>query len=570
MAPLPSLAEEFPAPDLGTWRALVEKGLKGADFDQRLLARTEDGIPLPPLFTRHDELPEPGLPGTAPWVRGSAAARTGWDIRALCRLPDPLAANRAILADLAGGASSILLDAADLDPADLRLVLDGVMLDLAPVYLRRSIEDLQRRDLLPAGVIVVHDPVECWAAGLVDAPGRMLDAISGEGFARMPDLRLAVGGAVFDDAGASDAEEIGLTAAAVIGHARRLDEMGVAPELALGRMILGVTTSADFFAGIAKLRALRRLWGRLTEVLGIDLPPVVHATTSARMLARYDASTNLLRNTIAAAAAGMGGADAVTVLPHDHAIGLPKPFAARMARNIQNVLQEESRLGLVADPAGGSWYVEQLTDGLAKAAWAIVNKVEAAGGLDAACRDGLVEALLAERREARRQRIATRERTIVGISRFSDAAERTAPSRPAEPERRLPRVRDAAPFEDLRERVLAAETPPVRIVTLGPATRHAARLGFGLDLFAAAGLRTVVTDDAGSGSARLSVLAGADEDYAEQGPDLARRLAASGEVHLLGRPKALEETLRAAGVTRFVAQGEDMVAYLGEVVERLA
>jgi methylmalonyl-CoA mutase len=571
VSPLPSLADDFPTPDLATWQALVEKGLKGADFEKRLVARSEDGLRIPPLFTRADELLEPGLPGSAPWVRGSGAGRTSWDIRTLCRLRDPVAANRAILADLAGGASSVLLEAQGLGPDELRVMLDGVMLDLAPVFLRRGPDDLRRQDVLPAGAVALYDPVEAWASGAVDAPGKMTEAVVADGFARLPGVRLAVGGPVFDDAGASDGLEIGLTIAAAIGHARCMEELGVAPEMALGRMILGAATGADFFAGIAKLRALRRLWARVTEIVGAAVAPVVHATTSARMLTRYDPATNLLRNTIAAAAAGMGGADAVTVLPHDHARGLPEPFAARMARNIQNVLQEESRLGLVTDPVGGSWYVEQLTDGLAKAGWAVVQKVEATGGLDAACTGGLVAEMLAERRAERAKRIATRAKAIVGVSRFADAGERSVPPREVPAERRLPRLRDAAPFEELRDRVLEVEAAPVLIATLGPAARHTARLGFGLDLFAAVGLRTVVGDQPGQVGARLVVIAGADEDYAADASDLTRRLrAADMEVHLLGRPGALEDELRAAGVARFVAEGQDVVAYLADVVERLA
>jgi methylmalonyl-CoA mutase len=343
--------------------------------------------------------------------------------------------------------------------------------------------------------------------------------------------------------------------------------------VALARMILGVTTGADFFAGIAKLRALRRLWARVTEAIGVDVAPSVHAMTSARMLTRYDLPTNLLRNTIAAAASGMGGADAVTVLPHDHARGLPDPFATRMARNIQNVLQEESRLGLVADPAGGSWYVEQLTEGLAAAGWAVVQKVEAAGGIGPACTGGLVASMLAERRAVRGREVATGMRPIVGVSQFPDTSERTVPARRQPAPRRLPQVRDAEPFEALRDRVLASDPAPVLVVTLGPAGRHAARLGFARNLFAAAGLRLTVVDGAAAAvaeGARLAVIAGADEDHAEHAPDLARRLAGRGfEVHLLGRPGPLEEALRTAGVRRFVAQGQDMVDYLGDVVERL-
>lgn len=578
MAKLPNFADDFPPPGLATWQALVDKGLKGAPFEQRLVAWTEDGLRIPPLFTSADELPEPGLPGAAPWVRGPLAGRTGWDIRALCRLSDPIAANRAILAELNGGASSILLEAGGVSLADLLVMLDGVMPDLAPVHLSCRLEDLPRLDGLPEGVLLRLDPLEAWASGRAADPGSALDAtldallVRGGGLS--PSWRLAVGGGLFDDAGASDAEEIGLTIALVIACARRLEERGGDPKPALERMILGVTTNADYFAGIAKLRALRRLWARVTQVLGVDLPPTVHAVTSARMLARYDIPTNLLRNTIACAAAGIGGAGAVTVLPHDHARGLPDAFAARMARNIQNILQEESGLGLVTDPLGGSWYMEQRTEQLAQAAWTIVQQVEAAGGLAAADAGQMVEAMLARRRQARCREVATRTRPILGISQFPDAGEAAVPPRGPCLQRRLPRVRDAEPFEELRDRVLAKELPPVFLVTLGPVARHTARLGFASNLLAAAGLRSIAADpaDLPGKEARLALIAGADEDLDREVVAIASRLRAAGtaQVHVLGRPGVREEEWRAAGVTRFVAQGQDMVRYLNDVVELLS
>ncbi|HEX2525395.1 MAG TPA: methylmalonyl-CoA mutase family protein [Geminicoccus sp.] len=554
-----SFSDDFPAPDPSLWRSLVEKGLRGAAFEERLVGRTEDGIRIPPLYLRADELPDAGLPGRFPFIRGGAASRPQWDIRSLCRLPDPVAANRAILADLAGGATSILLDGTALRPADLALALDGVMLDLAPVYLREPAGDV------PAGVIALLDPIEAWAAGREAAPAV-------QGFT--PTARIAVNGTVFDDGGASDAEEIGLTIAAVIDLARQMEDGGTSAEAALGAMLLQASTGVDFFAGIAKLRALRRLWSRVVEVAGVERPPLVHAVSSARMLTRYDRWTNLLRNTIACAAAAMGGADAITVLPHDHACGLPDAFAARLARNIQNVLQEESGLGLVTDPLGGSWYVEQLTEQLAGVAWAIVQRIEMAGGFREACEVGLVAEILQARQEARSRLVGTRACPIIGVSQFPDPGETKIPPRSDTARRRLPRWRDAEPFEALRDRSLAKGAVPVFVLLVGPAARHAARLGFATNLFAIAGLHCVIADAVNAfpqTGARLAVIAGADEDYADRAVSLAEGLRHVGaeDVHLLGKPSPLEGALREAGVSRFVVQGQDMAGYLSDIVERL-
>ncbi|HWL67067.1 MAG TPA: methylmalonyl-CoA mutase family protein [Geminicoccus sp.] len=571
MSALPSLAADFPTPELEAWEALVLKGLKGAGFEERLVAHTEDGLRIEPLYTRRDELPEAPPPGQAPWLRGTAMGRTAWDIRARCTLADLIAANRAILADLAGGAGSVVLAARGRNSADLRQMLDGVLPELAPVHLERDPgEPLD----LPAGVLVELDPLEPWARGDAADPDETARHIVAAGLAGRDDVRFALGGPIFDDAGASDAEEIGLTIALAVDLTRRLEEVQE-PGRVLERAILRVTTSADFFGGIAKLRALRRLWGRVAEILELPaLRPTVHATSSARMLTRYDRWTNLLRNTIAAAAAGLGGADAVTVLPHDHACTEPDPFAARMARNIQNVLLEESRLGLVADPAGGSWHVEQLSEQLAEAGWAVLQRVEAAGGMAAACRAGLVEDLLAERRASRRTRVATRRRPILGVSLYPDAGEREVPpKRDQQPGRRLPRIRDAQELEDLRDRVLQAGLAPVPVLTLGPAARHTGRLGFAQGLLAAAGLEAAVIDrpDAVPPEARLVLIAGDDADYAEGGVAAVRRLRETGinDVHLMGQPRDVAPALAEAGVGRFVRQGDDLMAYLEDVVEQL-
>ena len=570
---MPTVTEDFSAPDWTAWRALVEHGLKGADFEERLVARTEDGIRIAPLFTRDDALPEAALPGQSPWLRGSRSARHGWEIRSWCREADPAVANRQILADLAGGAGSILLDGDAVAAEGLPLVLDSVMLDIAPVYLRLADDRLWEGGALPTGVRPVLDPIEAWASGSVDDVDTAIARLFPDGEARQPECHIGVDGRTFDDAGASDGEEIGLTMAAVIGLARVLDMHGMMPALTLGRIILGVTTNVDFFAGIAKIRALRRLWGRVAQVLDVDGPPSIHAVTSARMQSRYEPWTNLLRNTLACAAAGLGGADAVTVLPHDHASGCTDVRSARIARNVQNVLQHESRLDAVADPLGGSWYIEQLTEQLAQAGWQVVQRVEAAGGFGTACSTGLIETILAERRAERTRHIRTRQTVIVGVNRFANDGDRTVPPRPRMLDRRLPRVRDAEPFEALRDRVLGGEVGPVLVVPWGPTEQHAAAVGLAADLFAAAGIRTVVrgNSDSNPPSARLAVIVGAASAPAAATAALARELSATGvgEVHLLGQPDERRGEPLPAGVARSFADGEDAVGYLGDVVERL-
>ena len=535
-----------------------------------MVGHTEDGIRIAPLFTRADTLPELPPPGVQPWLRGTRSCQAGWQIQSRCDLAEPGEMNRRILTELRGGAGSIRLDGGFPQLAEWRAMLDGVQLDIAPVYLRLVQGRFDPDVVLPAGVRLLHDPVGAWASSAIDDLSLAFQQIAVHGILTRPDRHLAVDGALLDDAGASAAEEIGLATAAVIDAARMLAEHDVAPEVTLRRIILNVTTNADFFGGIAKIRALRRLWARVGEVLEVVVPPTIHAVTSARMLSRYDPWNNVLRNTIACAAAGMGGADAVAVLPHDHATGSSDARPARIARNTQNILLEECRLGAVADPMGGSWYIEQLSDRLAQAAWLTVRKVEKAGGFVAACRDGMVEKLLAERRVLRAQRIATRQSPIVGISKFADAAvSKVPPSLPAS-QRRLPRVRDAQPFEQLRDLVSAMNDPaPVLVASLGLPAGQAAASDLAADLYAAVGLRTIGRDEpaACARPARLAVILDGHDRSAMAA--CARELLRDGieEVHGLATGERPAEHL--AGIARWVLPGQDLPAYLRDVVERL-
>src|SRR5215218_2347470 len=223
--------------------------------------------------------------------------------------------------------------------------------------------------------------------------------------------------------------------------------------------------SADQFTTIAALRAARRLWDRVGEVSGAapDLRAQrQHAVTSSVMTTKHDPWVNLLRTTVACFAAGVGGADVVTVQPFDAALGLPDAFSRRIARNTQNLLVEEGHLARVLDPAGGSWYVESLTDSLARAAWDWFTEIERAGGLAAALDSGLVGDRIAAAWDDRAERLAHRTDALTGVSGFPNLTEKLPEREPAAallPSGGLPRVRAAQEFEALRD---AADSAPGR------------------------------------------------------------------------------------------------------------
>ncbi|MEU4801952.1 methylmalonyl-CoA mutase family protein [Actinosynnema sp. NPDC023587] len=574
-----ALAAEFPTPDRERWRELVRGVLRksGADFDS-LVTTTYDGIRVQPLYTAEDVAPPAGFPGLPPFTRGGRpqGAVDGWDIRQQHAVPD----RNAVLADLENGVTSLWLRNLPADRLDdvLDDLLADVYLDLAPVVVDAGADFREAglamlrvwgRRAVPADEVrgnVGADPLGVRARTGAAADFAALHDLVRE--ARdFPALRVVVvDGLPFHEAGGSDAQELGASLAAGVAYLRELTGLGLSADAAARLLEFRYAATADQFLTIAKFRAARRLWARVTEVVGAPGPQLQHAVTSPAMMTRRDPWVNMLRTTIACFGAGLGGADAVTVLPFDHAIGLPDDFARRVARNTQSLLLEESRLAGVIDPAGGSWYVERLTDELARAAWAWFREIEAAGGLPAAF--PLVADRLAATWEARGRNLADRTDAITGVSEFPDLAEPvvTRPPAPPEPSGGLPRIRYAQAFEALRDAADAApERPKVFLATLGPVAAHTARATFAANLFQAGGIGTpsagptktvddVVAKFRDSG-ARIACLCGSEKSYQELAGPVVSALRAAGaqRVFLAGGESAAVPA--DAGVDEYVFTG---------------
>jgi methylmalonyl-CoA mutase len=352
-----------------------------------------------------------------------------------------------------------------------------------------------------------------------------------------------------------------------------------------------LTADADQFLTIAKFRSLRKLWARVEHACGLaPKPAYVSAETAWRMLTRRDVAVNMLRNTIAVAAAGIGGADAISVLPHTAALGLPDRFARRIARNTQLILLEEANLAKVADPAAGSGAMEALTKELGAAAWSQFQDIEKAGGAWAALELGLIQQQVVRVRAERENALAHRKDALTGTSDYSDLHETPAavldvasvapPKEPAavltaEP---LPRIRLAEPFEALRDasdRMLAATgaRPKIFLANLGPVAAFTDRATFAKNFFEAGGIEALNNDGFAShgemiaafkdSGAKLACLCSSDAVYAKEAVAAARALAAAGaHIYLAGRPGGLEAQVREAGVQAFVYAGCDALATL--------
>ncbi len=589
------LADGFATVDRATWRELVaaalakSRGPVAAEDAERLLATpTDDGYSVHGLYTAADLAgwQPPADPGAQDFIRGSrgADASVDWDVRQRHWLSADTPA--AVTDDLANGVTSIWLT--DGDPARAAAVLGGIDLAAVPVVMEgfRGGTALARTllaagpDLNPASSLGL-DPL-----GLVAATrrgGDVDDALDLAGEAQEAGiLALTVDGSVYHDAGASFAEELGATTAAGLAALRLLIDSGIPADRAAALMEFRWVVTDDQFASIAKLRAARVMWNRVLDLAGVSSAQGQrqHATTSIAMLTARDPWVNLVRNCVAAFAGGVGGAAAVTVEPYSLATGEVDEFARRMARNTQLLLLQESHVGFVADPAGGSYYVENRTRQLAEAGWAWLQDIEAAGGMRSALDSGLVAKRLDRTWRLRADRTAHRAAPITGVSEFPDHVRRPgdAPDAWQPPGGGLPRRRYAQAFESLRDRADAATPPPtVTLLTLGPLARHAARETYAQNLFAAGGIGTTSVPYQPGESVALPpggavvCVCGTDGDYAELIDDVAAAAVAAGAVRVLvaGKPGERAEQDAAAGVTGHLHVGCDAERLLDQTLTDL-
>ncbi len=576
------LVSDGDAYDVAAWEAATAAVLRKArrlgddapdsDVWAALTRTTLDGIDVAPIGQPAD------LEGLT--TAGRPPRAGAWDVRTSLVGDDAAAVNEAALVDLDNGATSLHLDL--VGGADLAVALRGVLLDLAPITLERPstyrsealaqlLEDLPG-DPHP-GNNLSADPGTALLLGEGVGDGEPLVAESFVATVRRAQA-LGVLGAVVDgtalhDEGASDAQELGWTMAVGVHYLRVLTEAGLTVDEAAGLIEFRYAATDEQFPTIAKLRAARRLWARVLDASGAaDVPQRQHVVTSRAMMGRVDPWVNMLRGTVAAFAAGVGGADAVTVVPFDERLGLPDALGRRIARNTSSLLIEESHVATVTDPAGGSYAVEKLTDDLAVAGWAELGRIEADGGFGAQAVEAVRQRVAAVR-ATRDAGVADRSRPLTGISEFPNLGE-TIPER-APWHRTGVHYGDA--YEDLRS---APAAQPVFLATMGPIAAHTARATFATNLFAAGGVAVAAagaTDDVESVVAAWSgepvvCLAGTDAAYAEWGAELVAALRAAGATYVVLAGKPGERTV--TDVDDSCAVGVDALGFLGRIREELA
>lgn len=605
-----SLAADFPQATREQWLKLVEGVLKGADFQKKLVARSHDGIEIQPLY--------PKAEGSEPIAREQAGR---WRVSQRVDHPDPAKANELVLADLEGGADALTLVTRKAPASrgfgleinsveDLDRTLNGVMLDL--IHLRvdagghgrqmaalvLALAERRGHKLSDLSLDLGLDPVGAMAAmGRMSASwdtmaqrmGDTLAHLTSKGFAGRAFL---ADGRVYHEAGASEAQELAAVLGTGLSYLRGLEAAGHSLDAARRSLSFLLVADADEFLTVAKLRALRRLWARVEQACGLEPKPIrLHAETAWRMTTRRDPWVNMLRTTIAAFSAGIGGADAITVLPFTAALGLPDAFARRVARNTQLILLDESNLARVADPSAGAGGFEALTDALCEKAWSLFQEIEREGGILESLKGEALQGRISAVRAQREKAVATRREPITGTSEFPNineadvtvlmpmaAAEENggSPSQAAAPSGEtpfaslvqmaadeatlpqlamtaasssavavapLPSVRTAEAFERLRDlsdayKAKTGERPQVFLANLGSVADFTARATFAKNFFEAGGIEAIMNEGLtdqyslekafSASKAKISCICSTDEIYKLHAPATARTLRQAG------------------------------------------
>ena len=587
------LAQDFPSVSREDWRQLAAAALTRSrgqvspdDVEQLLAVGTPDGFDLRPLYTAADITSDAAnsAPAAGDRRRGASPATGGaWSIRERLWVGGGPEQDLNALSDaLANDVASLWLTV--VDPVALPDVLAQINLAEVPVVIEgfgaaRQCASILLAELPAAGgatgISLGLDPVG-WAAatgGGVDIAADLPLAES----ARDQGIRaFTIDSSIFHEAGASATQELALTTAAGLAVLRELESRGWEPADAAAAIEFRWVVTDEQFPSIAKLRAARLLWSRILRLAEItDTGQRQHAVSSVAMLSARDPWVNLIRNCVAAFAGAVGGAESVTLEPHTLALGTADDFAQRMSRNTQHLLLGESNIGFVADPAGGSYFVEQLTSDLSESAWQQLQSLDEAGGIAKSLQSGVIADELSETWHERSERIATRQEAITGVSEFPDRMRETKSQQPwTRPGGGLPQHRIAESFEGLRDRADNAGDPQVTLLTIGSLANYGAREAFAANLFAAGGISstTMAADSAADFSVSPVVcLVGADPDYATGVAAAVRRARESGaqQIWLAGKPGDRRETDLAAGLDGYIFQGCDAVAVLEESLSKL-
>lgn len=616
------LFSEFPSISTAEWEAVILKDLKGADYEKKLIWKTNEGLSVKPYYRAEDLQHIPWLasyPGDFPFVRGNNPTANHWLVRQDIQVDTIASANEKALDILMKGIDSIGFELncdKQYSIEEIEALLKNIRADIVELNfystaqhfdLVRYIDTLVRKYNRPLEKIfgsVSYDPLLRYARRGVWYDSEEADFCTAyemiNASKALPNFRvLTVNGHLFTNSGANIVEEMAFTLSAGSEYLTRLTAKGLFIGDIAPRIKFNLAVGSNYFLEIAKLRAYRLLWAQLVNAYGLNDSlngrMFIHAQNSSWNLSIYDAHVNMLRTTTATMSAILGGVDSFRVLPFDSVYGASTEFAERIARNQQLVLKEESYLDKVADPAAGSYYIENLTNMLAEEAWKLFLEIDEEGGFLTALKKGIIQKKINASADKRRQAIATRRETLLGINQYPDLTgkiDRELLVSVFQPDDRTDKqaeietiktCRGAQQFELLRyttdQYSKTHKRPTVWLLPFGNQAMRSARANFASNFFACAGFEIVnnpgfETVEQGIEAARESgaeivVLCSSDDEYATNALTIFNALKKTNEVVLAGYPTNLVDTLKTAGMEYFIHVRSNVLETLQQFQQRL-
>ncbi len=600
----PGLFAEFPPVPTQAWEEKITADLKGADYQKKLIWTTDEGFTVKPYY-RAEDLQGldylQSLPGRSPYVRGNKKSGNNWIVRQDILVSDIETANRQALDAIAKGAGAVGLVATEVTThKQMNQLLAGIDLTKTginfissrsyPLTLELFIYEVNHRgeggdhimgsiNFDPLSYLLLHGDFYVNWTHNIEETEYLLNTIQ----KRLPQFRaININGHYFQDSGSSLVQELGFSLASANEYLSSITKKGMPVDTLASRMMFSLATGSNYFMEIAKLRAMRLLWARLVEQynpgLEASMKTFIHSSTALWNKTIYDPYVNMLRTTTEGMSAILGNADSVTIHPFDISFRDTGDFSGRIARNQQLVLKEESYLDKVADPAAGSYYVENLTDSIANNAWELFKTVEEKGGMIECLKTGFIQDQVTESRRQKEMAIAQRKTILLGTNQYPNTQEtmlenvRSAGEQVqvTTPYKTLTPFRISTGFEKVR---LATEAfilkgnkrPSVFLFTMGNLAMLRARAGFSANFFGCAGYEIIDNqgfstiqegvDEALLSGAEIVVICSSDDEYTLIVPEIAgklKKIKPAPRIVVAGYPIEIVEMLKEAGVDDFI------------------
>jgi len=615
MANKEKLFTEFTAPTTQEWLDKIQVDLKGADFQKRLVWRTNEGFNVQPFYRREDlaNLKTPdALPGEFPFVRGNKKDSNVWYVRQNIVADDPKAANAKALDILNKGIDSLgfHIPGRMVSQETVETLLNDILCDIVEV----NFSTCPRHALELAEILVAYFEKKGYAkekvVGSIEWDPMQKMVMKGkdvtpvlefgpklvEALKDYPNFRcVAVSTDALNNAGAYIVQELGYALAWGNDYMQQLTDAGIDADLAASSIKFNMGVSENYFMELAKFRAARLLWAQIVKQYepksDDSCKMIVNATTSKYNQTLFDSYVNLLRSQTEAMSAALGGIHSMVVTPFDAPYEAPTDFSERIARNQQLLLKEESHFGQIVDPGAGSYYIEHLTDALATEAWKLFLKVEEEGGFLAAVKAGSVQDDINATNVKRHGDAAKRKEFMLGTNQFPNFTEKSEGKKAvacgcccghAEPEdhpfKAIESTRLAADFEDLRIHTEETKVPTAFMLTIGNLAMRQARAQFSCNFLACAGYKVIDNlgfktveegvDAALEAKADIVVICSSDDEYAEYAIPAFKYLNGRAMFVVAGAPACMDD-LKAAGIENFIHVKCNVLETLKEYNQKL-